>query len=920
MGLDEFGREVPGMPSTTSFFGEASGLNHRFHDEDDDYNEMKRGRYHAGVDIRDPMEMAHVDAEQNVPPSYFADDNGKVNDHETNRLKGGLSYHSRRLSRSKSPDVYHKKKHRMSYVSASDRRKKHPSQAYTDGPLLCQFVWEKERGQLNAENQQDLEPLQVLTNPIADQEDNYEAHEKDAHFETKDSKSNNQDDAKQEYLRYNKDYCLKYIRHFFNQHLDDMWFRQRYSPLEYRKFVETERTRARIEAAEIVKEVDMSIDEFKKTNTDDHIPSNLDLSHSIPTFVMNARLGGGVKPLSTSTENADASSHSRKRKYSNSMDHPQYDAIRNSGIPKSHLFSFLQNDSALFIMDVPSFVSDTHLYDAIKAHSENDSFQIISEPVVGGVCTSAEDSGIEFGDLLKGGTNKKKKGGHYLDRCAWAIFQSSYEKEKVLESLLKYQRHHSSHHRHYLDDERGYSQSFKYPKVLELEIDCSDPFGRTELDLDGRGGLPKDIKDGGATEAANIFPIRHVSVFISSTPAIQTQSVTVLSAAISSKSRYSNDRKAAVAISKRLDIARGIPINYRLNTVLEKLFGIHVLNAVTGDNKFESKDIEPHTDRFQIEQDILDVAIAYLRRVHLFSFYNGCVASESIGSTLSGNHPSSTIHLRLHDADVILQKSREDNAAMYGDLSVDSTSKAFPLDANEPKDMLVMRLDNSITKAIDIVSTGDELEFTSPFVVNETIDPLASEIESMEEKRKTRWLQDHSLIDEDERARCSFHFCRKLFKDAAFLTKHLLKKHGEHLRAEIAKCHDQYMMGWWEEDIRRPVPPVLVDCGPKFGLIECDLQNEKEPFVVDPEPELWREEQQRSQKKEEEERKYHEIKSSTVKMERGQKYKDSARDIPRNIESDNYVDVDDMKDEKVELNFENIQTSKKSKKKKKKLL
>lgn len=65
-----------------------------------------------------------------------------------------------------------------------------------------------------------------------------------------------------------------------------------------------------------------------------------------------------------------------------------------------------------------------------------------------------------------------------------------------------------------------------------------------------------------------------------------------------------------------------------------------------------------------------------------------------------------------------------------------------------------MRLDNSIAKAIDIVSTGDELEFTSPFVVNETIDPLASEIESMEEKRKTRWLQDHSLIDENERARC----------------------------------------------------------------------------------------------------------------------------------------------------------------------
>lgn len=930
MGLDEFGREVPGMPSNTSSFGEASGLNFRYNDEDDYYHEVKRGRYHAA--IQNPTEIDHVVDTERMRGGDEDDLNDIRNyddDSWGRKRRGGVSYHSRRLARpNHSPDsiryesMHRKKKHHMSNFYAAEKRKNHPSQAYTDGPLLCQFVWHKEQSQLKSEKQQVHASQQAVAKVTQNQERIHEIAENEVNSESMlDSQSkgfdhsNQKDDADQDYLTYNKTYCLKYIRHFFNHHLDDMWFRQRYSPLEYRRFVENERNRARIEAVEIMKEVDASLDECNRTSGNEENESKSISSNSIPSFVMHARLGGGVKPLS-STAYID-SSPSRKRKYSISIDHPQYDAISDSGIPKSHLFSFLQNDSALYIMDVPNFVSDTHLYNALKEHSESDSFQIISEPVVGGVCTSVEDSGIQFGELLKGGTtNHKKISGHYLDRSVWAIFQSHQEKEKVLESLLKYQGHHSVHHDYYCNDERDHSQSksFKYPKILELEIECSDPYGRTELDGDGRGGLLKENKEAGMNEPASIIPIRHVSVFVSSSSAVQTQSLAVLSAAISSRSRYSNDRKAAMDIAKRLDIARDIPMYSRLSCVLSKLFGNDILKMLqSGDyDSFELKDIAPYSNMSQFEQDFLDVTIAYLRRVHLFSFYNGCIISESIGSTLSGTHPTSTVHLRLHDADLILQKAREDNSEIYGDLSADSIVKHVPSDANESKDMLVMRLDASIAKAIDVFSSVDESGFTNPFIVNEIIDPLASEIESMEEKKKTSWLQDHSLIDEDQRARCSFHFCRKLFKDATFLTKHLLKKHGEHLRAEIAKCHDQYMMGWWEEDHQRPVPPVLVDCGPKFGLIERNLQDEKEPFVVDPEPELWRKEQERNRKKEEDENKYHESKE--------EKYNDSRRNIQESFGNDNFDDVDNMKDEKIELHFEHIQPSKKSKKKKKKLL
>ena len=67
---------------------------------------------------------------------------------------------------------------------------------------------------------------------------------------------------------------------------------------------------------------------------------------------------------------------------------------------------------------------------------------------------------------------------------------------------------------------------------------------------------------------------------------------------------------------------------------------------------------------------------------------------------------------------------------------------------------------------------------------------MANEIEAREEKNKKEWVDNHTVIDTPGRARCSFHFCRKLFKDRNFLQKHLLKKHPEYLHGETAKCHD----------------------------------------------------------------------------------------------------------------------------------
>ena len=347
---------------------------------------------------------------------------------------------------------------------------------------------------------------------------------------------------------------------------------------------------------------------------------------------------------------------------------------------------------------------------------------------------------------------------------------------------------------------------------------------------------------------------------------------------------------------------------------------------------------------------MLDISIAYLRRVHLFTFYNGCTAASNVGNCLTSSHPSSVIHLRLKGADEILQKAKEDHAEMYDDLltpgndgelaaaetsMVSDDGQGEENKVDEPKDMLVMRLDESIKDAIE--NLPSDADIGSPFVVNETVDAVASEIESLEAKAKREWIEKHAMIDGDGRARCSFHFCRKLFKDKSFLEKHLMKKHGEYLNAEVAKSHDGYMMKWWDEEQCRPVPRILIDCGSKFGLVPETVVGANEPCAQDPEPDLWREEQERTRQAEEEEERYREERAKAAELsERNRGYNeggdldrgggpavDGGPGGERNFGNSNFVDVDDMKDEKIELSFNNVEAvkpPKKKKRKKKKLL
>ena len=82
--------------------------------------------------------------------------------------------------------------------------KAHPSVVYVEEPMLCQFLW----------------------------------------------KEANEGKTDEDYDEYRKSYCLNYVRTFFNEHMDDSWFRSLYSPLARYEVARQELDRAAREAGD----------------------------------------------------------------------------------------------------------------------------------------------------------------------------------------------------------------------------------------------------------------------------------------------------------------------------------------------------------------------------------------------------------------------------------------------------------------------------------------------------------------------------------------------------------------------------------------------------------------------------------------------------------------------------------------------
>jgi hypothetical protein len=450
---------------------------------------------------------------------------------------------------------------------------------------------------------------------------------------------------------------------------------------------------------------------------------------------------------------------------------------------------------------------------------------------------------------------------------------------------------------------------------LPLDVECSDPYGRLEYDADGKGGAPAD---------GLAVPPRKTVVLVSAPlPPETLQNVKVLSAALSSKERIPRDKEAACLIARALDVAKQIPRGCRLDDVLEQLFANASSSNTTTDDSTAT------SEQPTLVEDMLDVSIAYLRRVHLFSLYNGCTMADSVADVLAGKHPVSTIHVRLQNADEILEAAKDDDlprAVTTTRTDADKNDSAASVSAT--KDLLVQRLDDSIAKALENCNVWVNSSSS------DDSDPDVAAIQEAEVEAEETWLEQHSSLDDDSRARCRFHFCHKLFKDSSFLHKHLLKKHVEYATAEKAKCHDAFMMKQWDAVSHRPVPDVLVDCGSIFGLVPVMVQGQV-PDAEDPEPALWTKEEERRKRESDNRQRGDEMRQQR-NQQRQQQQPQGGGEFGGNNEENRgssggggprpekgFVDVDDMKEEKMEVSFDNVEipaVAPKRKKKKRKLL
>ena len=674
------------------------------------------------------------------------------------------------------------------------------------------------------------------------------------------------------YNDYRKNYCLNYIRTFFNQHLDDSWFRSLYSPLEKHRVALQERHRARAEAQAYMEELKSSLEKQSPGES------------SKCFFILKARLGGGTKQSSSGSHNNNShydysGSSPGKMSSSSSLLNP---------IPGSHLLSLSRH--VLPIPDVPPHVSDHQLISALVHHV----------------------TGLKRSDLHVYSSSVPGHGN--LFRTAYIHCTTDAIRKEILQQLNHTTPPTATSTSTTADGPTVPShvprkeETSYMPHTLELEVECSDAYGRLEVDADGKGG------DGGGDEDAVTVTPRKATVWISTTSTQTTllPKIAVLSAAVSSHIHISKDCEAALTLCKAYDVRNDIPPAMGFQSILNVALPHFSLDdKTTTTTSTEEQDVE----------DALDLAVAYLRRVHLVSFYNGCAstgksATSRVADVWNGNHPASTIHLRLGGADEILKEAaaKDEDPLSHGD--------------EPPKvDLLVQRHTASIDKALKearawLEEEGDKWQ---KVVVCPEVDAAAQRIERDEARVEPVWLRDHSVIDEDGRARCSFHFCRKLFKDSSFLKKHLLKKHSEFLKSERAKCHDQSMMKAWDAQEHRPVPPIMVDCGRAFSLVPSPVVGADVPLADDPEPELWRRHEER---REEEER---------IRKEREERFEPpdpnatttfppsfdrtttlTTAPPPRRVQ--HFVDVDDMKEEKIELAFDDvalpIQPPKKKKKKK----
>ena len=796
--------------------------------------------------------------------------------------------------------------------------------------MLCEFLWnEKEKkeketslendGSKDKEQEQDSNQTKVKEeaesqSTVAVKQEAKDTEDDPAMSEKAADPSNKTDQMT--YDEYRLNYAWTFLKHFFNQHLDDSWFRQQYSPALMVETSRVERRRCHAEA------------NLLRRHVSNHGKNSQVLIRNTVLTVPSS------SPNPAVPSNHLFSTHDRTLHVRNVPPHVTDEHIRQALLPYlmdyvvtqqakdqnnkggNHKGSKSSESNSKKQQPSQQEVLEQTLFGMFSSTPHNSNTEVSAQVPVGGTggLSGSGDhhhhdnnqstlSGRRLGGGASGGaSNSTLRGGSvFLHRSVFCVCTSKEVLEGLWQVLLQRDKNTNSAggtanpdgdksnnnsamgnssndsvsrrsgaggdvHVPRKQDEASKNSSASGSQ-LDLEIDCTDPYGRTEYDANGRGGPPPD--------GLAVPPRKAVVAMVRYEQPVG--GTLLLSSTLSSPIRFETDQEAATTIARALDVRQHVPVEDRLDTILEQF------NNETNSNTETDKESNPSSL-------VLDIALAYLRRVHMYSFYKG-VKATSFGDMLAGRSPASQMQLR-------------------DDVGMPETPESIK------EDLLVQRLEDSIRQALEVdchawIANAD-------WYVDEETDQAAREIADLEEEAAQEWLRNH-VMDDDGRARCSFHFCHKLFKDESFLHKHLLKKHAAYNAAERAKCHDKFMMSVWESatTLRPSVPMILVDCGKQFGKKESAISGGAEPRATDPEPVLWErkelEEKLRQERQELRAARQQQLPQQPQQQSMGS-YNSGNKGGPRPA----FVDVDDMKDETLKVNFDQVQLPPVTKKKKKK--
>ncbi len=760
---------------------------------------------------------------------------------------------------------------------------------YTSQPLLCEYKFHEITPKDEPDTAGTEEKEGTISTTTTDTE----------HHPTK-----TDTDKQQDYNQHRERYCVSYIHSFFNQHLDDPWFRYMYSPYHIYHSIQQPRYQT-LYIQEEVKRLSRVLQHASSLLVGDEHKNDTNATAFHDYMDQHVRLW--ERTVTTASDAAGGSCWETPRAHLLSIQSAASNDLNQNDIENDKTTT-TPKISALHITDIPTHMSDAHIliafrkvFASVLSPDQKENATDPTSTVDANATATTPPPTLPQLQIWPSQQMILQKGNIYHYARDVVVTGTSEAIDLIWQYFALLEKNAGSTNHDRTDIPRKHSTTTNASNTANndntttttttyrMEVECTDLYGRKPAELEHL----RKPDDPPVDETLRTHPVwvsrlsRHHDPKSTSTG---TKSVTVrLSAALSSTERMDYDTHVAHQIATALDDVYQVPTGYRLRDLLLDASICH--------------------DRLWTHQasDQLDFVIAYLRRVHLFSYYNGCCfVNHSVCDVVTGKNAVSTIHVRMKNADTFLQ----DLTAPPNDPEAATDDSA----TNVPKkDLLVQRLDDAIAKALHeycgITEPGDTYNSHQPpmTIAAERQAQLVRDVTAIQEAQdevQQQWLSEHAdMVDPDGRARCSkFLNCGKLFKERSFLCKHLLKKHSEHLHAEQAKCHDAFMMKAWDAASVRPVPDILVDCGKLFGTVACKVIGTV-PTCIDPEPELWRHHEERRQRAEEMSARRAEMRNQQQPPPLDQSH--TSQQPPR-PHVPNFVDVDDMKVEKVEISFDNI--------------